>query len=54
MTWREIVLAVWKVSLESHWLAAVNEASLFLSNRREIRQRYSGAVGLVELVLTFK
>lgn len=49
MTWREIVLAVWKVSFKSHWLAAVNEAALFWSNLREQNRvrgpRYSGAVG---------
>lgn len=52
MTWREIVLAMWKVSFKSHWLAAGNEAVLFSSIVREQNsvqgQRYSAAVGLVE------
>lgn len=29
------VLAVWKVSFKSHWLAAVNEAALSSSNLQE-------------------
>lgn len=52
MTWREIVLAVWKVSFKALWLAAANEAALFWSDLREQNsvqgQEYSGAVGLVE------